>query len=81
MGIMRRVHLWEFYETAKCNKKILTDSCVADECFLVLEHRIHGDFLAILRSDDGDGRLLVRGNCRHLFNNFNLFVFVMDSGE
>lgn len=62
-------------------KKVLTDGGVADECLLVLQHAVDGHLFAVLRGDDSDGRLLVRGDGRHLLHDLDLLVLVMDSSE
>lgn len=62
-------------------KQIPTDGGVADEGLLVLQHRIDGYLLAVLGGDDGDGRLLVRGDGRHLLHDLDLLVLVVDPGE
>lgn len=62
-------------------KSVPTDSGVSNKRLFVLEHGIDGDFLTVLRCDDGNGRLFVRRNRGHLLDNFNLFILMMDSGE
>lgn len=65
----------------KVMKIVPTDGGVSHERLLILQHGVNGDFLAVLRCDDGDGRLFVGRDGWHLFDNFNLCVLVMDSGE
>lgn len=61
--------------------EIPTDGRVADESFFVLQHRVDGHLLAVLRGDDGDGRLLVGGDGRHLLHDLDLLVLVVDPRE
>lgn len=58
-----------------------TDSGVADERFLVLQHGIDGDFLAVLGGDDSDCWLFVGCDRRHLLNDLDLGVFMMCASE
>lgn len=62
-------------------KIVPTDCGVANEGFLVFKHGIDSDFLAVLRSDDGNCGLFVGSDSRHLFDDLNLCVLVVDSGE
>lgn len=62
-------------------KEIPTDGGVAHEGLLVLQHGIDGDLLAVLRGDDGNRRLLVGRDRRHLLHHLDFRVLVVDSRE
>lgn len=57
----------------------LTDGCVPHERLLVLQHRVDGELLAVLRRHNRNCRLLVGRNRRHLFDHFDFGVLVMDA--
>lgn len=58
---------------------ILTDCCVTNECFFVLEHGIDRQFLTILRRDNGNRRLLIRCNRWHLLDHLKQKRVVINS--
>ena len=59
----------------------LTDCGVPDKGLFVLQHRVHGEFLAVLGCDDGNGRLFVGRDRGHLLDHPDLRVLVMDARE